>query len=103
MKRRVIVEVLTHGEFPVYQEALDYDSGPGALESAVQELVWTRGGLLSFAPIEGEDGYEGWSRCTINISGPICAGDDCLQPLVNVSHGDTWGQRCFECRDEAAS
>ena len=73
MKRRVVIETFTSGGQP-HQEVLNYDDGPGGLEEAVRTLIWSDSGLLSFTPIEGESNYEGWSRFTVNISGPICTG-----------------------------
>lgn len=34
----------------------------------IRDLVWEQGGC--FHPIEGEPGYEGWHRFSINISPP---------------------------------
>ena len=39
------------------------------LDTVVSDHIWQHG--AHFFPIEGESGYEGWSRFEINISPPI--------------------------------
>jgi hypothetical protein len=98
MKRRVIVEVIAPGAHEGTQTTVEYDDSYSEdPESAVMDAV----GIPSFEPIEGESNYEGWSRCTINISGPICTGGDCWNPLdaEEAEHGEL----CSECLDEVAA
>ena len=101
MKRRVIVEVITPGAAEVIQTTLDYDDQyAGAMASAIEEVI-----DLSFAPVEGERSYAGWSRCTINVSGYLCTtnwsqyGEECLNTLEHEDEKAT--QICWECQEKA--
>ncbi len=103
MKRRAIVEIAQAGE----TFTVDYE-GPGGLEEAVREQLWSQGKLLGFDPIKDEEFYEGWSRFTVNVSGPICTGGDagsvdagCWNEL-DAEEADR-GDLCFECRGEVPS
>ena len=108
MKRRVTVEVITPGAAEGRQTTLDYnDQYEGAMASAIEEVI-----DLSFAPVEGEKSYAGWSRCTINVSGHLCTtnwspygsgipqwGEECLNTLEHEDEKAT--QICWECQEKA--
>ena len=105
MKRRAIVEIAQAGE----TLTVDYDGDrPRGLEEAVRERLWSQCKLLAFDPIKDEEFYEGWSRFTVNVSGPICTGGDagshgagCWNEL-DAEEADR-GDLCFECRGEVPS
>jgi hypothetical protein len=97
-KRRMILEVVERGWD---QTTIDYDvqydteGCYGAKTNAIRDHLG-----LDFAPIEGEKTYEGWSRCTINISGAVCIGDeDCLTFLDPKDEEDMATQLCWDCRN----
>ena len=93
-KRRIIVEIV---ELGWDQREVDYDVqyGSGAQDEAIQSAIHG----LHFEPIKGEDQYKGWSRCTINVSGPMCVGEDCLESLDPKNEEDMADQLCPDCRD----
>lgn len=104
-KRRVIVEVITPGAHGGRQTIVDYDvqydedGCYGAQTKAIQSFVWESSGSLDFAAIKGESNYAGWSRCTINVSGPVCTEDDCLNILEHEDEQAT--QVCLWCQENA--
>ena len=61
-----------HGHTVQHDVALEYDPTSWdrrhEVRDLIREIVWQHG--AEFQAIEGEDGYEGWSRFTINISPP---------------------------------
>jgi len=107
-KRRMVIEVAEAGWD---QTTIDYDVQHdiegcyGARTKAIQSFVWGSYGSLTFAPIEGEKSYEGWSRCTINVSGPMCIKDEggfggaCLAALDPKNEEEMATQLCWDCRN----
>jgi hypothetical protein len=97
-KRRVIVEVNGRQNTVDYDVQYDIDGCYGAKTKAIRSFVWESSGSLDFAAIGGESNYDGWSRCVINVSGPICTKDDCLNPIETEDEKET--QICWECQEE---
>ena len=92
-KRRIIVEIIAPGAFEGRTSTVDYDARyESSMASAIEAVI-----DLSFAPIEGERSYVGWSRCTINVSPPICQaeGGDCWNILEHEDEKAT--QVCWQC------
>ena len=106
-KRRMMIEVVGQGTTVVdYDVQYDTEGCYGAKTKAIQSFVWESYGSLSFGAVEGEKNYEGWSRCTINVSGPVCIGDDdrysggaCLVTLDPKDEEDMATQLCWDCRN----
>jgi len=103
-KRRVILEIAEAGWDQTtidYDVQYDIEGCYGARTKAIQSYVWASFDSLTFAAVEGDKTYEGWSRCTINVSGPVCIGDkDCLASLDPEDTEDMATQLCWECRNE---
>ena len=100
-KRRVIVELNGNGDL---QEVVDYDTkydntpdGHVARDVAVLEHI----SRLDFEPVEGESSYRGWSRCVINISGPVCIAEGCEEALDYSYDTEKETQICYDCSDFA--
>lgn len=91
IKRRVVVEVI--GNVGSHH-TVDYERNtPCSLHVAIEEVI-----DLSFAPIEGESNYAGWSRCIINVSGPLCTYDDCTNDIEHADEQAT--QVCWQCQEK---
>lgn len=99
-KRRVIVEIDGH------QHPVDYDVADStetrARDIAVRDFVAEKIAHFTFEPVKGERDYEGWSRCAINISGPVCISDEAelgawqgLRCMEEVDEKET--QLCYDC------
>ena len=101
-KRRVIVELNGNGDL---QEVVDYDTmwqiarvdERAARGIAVRDFIAERISYLDFEPVEGESSYRGWSRCVINISGPLCIADGCEEALDYRYDTEKETQICCDC------
>ena len=104
-KRRVIVELNGNGDL---QEVVDYDptwkmllflggDERAARDIAVRDFIAERISYLDFEPVEGESSYRGWSRCVINISGPLCIADGCEEALDYRYDTEKETQICCDC------
>ena len=104
-KRRVLVELNGNGDL---QEVVDYDTTwqiarnkHAARDIAVHDFVAEKIAYLTFEPVEGESSYRGWSRCVINISGPVCIADGCEEALDYSYDTERETQICYDCSDFA--
>jgi hypothetical protein len=85
-----------------YDVQYDINEYSGAKKKAIQSFIWESYGSLAFGAVEGEKTYEGWSRCTINISGPVCIRDECKNgdPFLDPKdEEDMATQLCWDCRN----
>ena len=98
-KRRVLVEI------GIDQHPVDYDVADStetrARDIAVRDFIAVRISYLDFEPVEGESSYRGWSRCVVNISGPLCIADGCEEPLDYSYDTERETQLCYDCRNPA--
>jgi hypothetical protein len=97
-KRRVIVELNGNGDL---QEVVDYCSSFRSETLSRDVAVLEHISRLDFEPLEGESSYRGWSRCVINISGPLCIADGCEEALDYSYDTEKETQICYDCSDFA--